>query len=79
MELMDFGYLKVCHQLASLDCDSDCLDISYPLHVIPLMIESAFVIVTENSTFVAKASDILSGNATFRQVAMQSTSGIYNS
>lgn len=34
------------------------------------MIESAFLIVTENATFVAKASDILSGNATFSRVVM---------
>lgn len=44
-------------------------DISMPLHVIPLVIGSAFLLVTEFSTHVVKASDILSGNASFAKIA----------
>lgn len=40
-----------------------------PLHVIPLVIGSAFLLVTEFSTHVVKASDILSGNASFAKIA----------
>lgn len=48
------------------------LDISMPLHVIPLVISSAFLIVTEHSTYVGRASDILDGIVSFRNVAFPS-------
>lgn len=47
-------------------------DISIPLHVIPLVISSAFLIVTEFSTYVVSALDIISGNGNFRNVAFPS-------
>jgi len=40
-----------------------------PLHVIPLVMGSAFLLVTEYSTHVVKASDIMSGNASFAKIA----------
>lgn len=45
------------------------IDITMPLHVIPLVIGSAFLLVTEFSTHVVKASDILSGSASFARIA----------
>lgn len=45
------------------------LDISMPLHVIPLVISSAFLLVTEFSTHVVKASDIMSGSPSFAKIA----------
>lgn len=44
-------------------------EITMPLHVIPLVISSAFLLVTEFSTHVVKASDIMSGSPSFAKIA----------
>lgn len=50
-------------------------DISFPLHLIPLVIRSAFLIVTEFYTYVVKTSDILSGNAVFAKIPFPEPDG----
>lgn len=67
LRLSDGGYIR--SNLPGREVDKlQPPEITLPLHIIPIRICSAFFIVTETGIYVAKAEDIMSGNAVFDKV-----------